>query len=151
MNKTLNKKDLALFAVKLAKSISPKDCILLKGDLGAGKTFFAKNFISSFYEAEIEVNSPSFNIVQTYLTKSFTIWHFDLYRLKSFEEIFEIGIEQALDEGVSIIEWPEIAGENFFKNYIEIKFDFTNDQNIRLISLRSNIRLINNLSKRGEI
>ena len=151
MKRIFNKENLANFANNLAKYIKPKISILLKGDLGAGKTFFAKQFISNFYEYNIEVSSPSFNIAHTYKTKSFTIWHFDLYRLKSWEEIFEIGIEQALDEGIAIIEWPEIIGDDFFKNYIEIRFNFTDDQNTRLITLKSDINLVHNLFNRGEI
>lgn len=97
------------FTANLAKLITTGDVIALKGDLGAGKTTLAKYLIKHLTHQEMEVTSPTFNLVQLYDAPNFTIWHFDLYRLKSPNELIEIGLDEALSSGVSIIEWPEIA------------------------------------------
>lgn len=97
------------FAAKLAKNIAVGDVIALQGDLGAGKTALAKCIINHLVSEPVEVTSPTFNLVQLYETPEFIIWHFDLYRLKSAGELIEIGLDEALTNGVSLIEWPEIA------------------------------------------
>lgn len=95
-------------AEKISKLVTIGDVIELKGDLGAGKTTFARYFINSLLEKEEDILSPTFNIVHPYHTKNFTIWHFDLYRIEDINEVEEIGIFDAFDEGVSLIEWPQI-------------------------------------------
>ena len=97
------------FASFLAPHFIVGDVIELKGDLGAGKTTLAQYIIKKLAGAEVEVTSPTFNIVQLYDAPNFTIWHFDLYRVKSAGELVEIGLDEALNSGVSLIEWPEIA------------------------------------------
>ena len=88
-------------------SIAKKgDVFALYGTLGMGKSVFSRAFIKSLTSAN-EVPSPTFTLVQVYEAKDFDIYHFDLYRLKSPEEIFEIGMEEALYDGVCLIEWPE--------------------------------------------
>lgn len=82
------------------------DIIFLEGPLGAGKTTFSRFFIQSLVEEKIDVPSPTFNLVNVYETALYPLWHFDLYRLTHPEEIFQIGIEEALTNGVLLIEWP---------------------------------------------
>lgn len=90
----------------LACLLRPGDVILLRGELGAGKTSLARGLISTLCEAE-EIPSPTYTLVQTYKTPNFEIWHFDLYRLEDPGDVWELGIEDALEHGVCLIEWPE--------------------------------------------
>ena len=108
------------FAARLALLCDPKDVIALYGDLGAGKTVFSRAFIRSCGLPEEEVPSPTFTLVQLYDAPDFCIYHFDLYRLKSAEEIFELGMEEALYDGVSLIEWPDKMGGYLPKNCARI-------------------------------
>lgn len=112
--------DTRRFASLLAQNVKVGDVIELRGDLGAGKTTLAKYIINNLAGVDVEVTSPTFNIVQLYDTPSFTVWHFDLYRLKSPHELVEIGLDEALDCGVSLIEWPEIASHLLPKDRVVI-------------------------------
>ena len=98
------------FAAALAPDLRPGDCLCLRGDLGAGKSVFARALIRTLAgDANLPVPSPTFTLVQTYDTPAGTVWHFDLYRLKEADEVFELGWDDALADGVVIIEWPERA------------------------------------------
>ena len=99
----------AAFAARISALAEIGDVIALKGDLGCGKTSFARSFIRARGGTE-EVPSPTFTLVQIYELPSAAIWHFDLYRIKSPEEAWELGIEDAFSEGISLIEWPERLG-----------------------------------------
>ena len=100
------------FAENMAKQTKKGDIILLNGDLGSGKTFFSNAFINYFNKIENreieQITSPTFNIVKTYKTNNFTIYHFDLYRIKDIEEVYELDVEDAF-ENVSLIEWPDVV------------------------------------------
>jgi tRNA threonylcarbamoyladenosine biosynthesis protein TsaE len=95
-------------AARLAAVARAGDVIALQGPLGSGKTTFARGFIRASGTGREEVPSPTFTLVETYAVPGRpVIWHFDLYRLERAEEIYELGIEDAFAEGVSLIEWPE--------------------------------------------
>ena len=96
-------------AEKIAQIAKKGDVFALHGNLGVGKSVFARAFIKKLTHAK-EVPSPTFTLVQEYEASNFSIFHFDLYRLKSPDEVFEIGFEEAVYGGVSLIEWPEKAG-----------------------------------------
>lgn len=99
------------FAQKCADEAQNKDIFTLQGPMGAGKSEFARYFIRHLMgDNKLDVPSPTFTLVQTYETRNFPIWHFDLYRLEDAEEIYEIGWEEALSNGVLLIEWPERLG-----------------------------------------
>jgi tRNA threonylcarbamoyladenosine biosynthesis protein TsaE len=113
----------AAFAGRISALAAVGDIIALKGDLGAGKTTFARGFIRARGGTE-EVPSPTFTLVQIYDLGSAVVWHFDLYRLKSPEEAWELGIEDAFAGGVSLIEWPERLGPVLPRRRLEIEFLF---------------------------
>jgi tRNA threonylcarbamoyladenosine biosynthesis protein TsaE len=97
-------------AADLARHTRQGDVIGLSGPLGSGKTTFARAFIGAGIGAG-EVPSPTFTLVEVY--QSLTgpaVWHFDLYRLEKPEDAYELGIEDAFAEGISLIEWPERLG-----------------------------------------
>ena len=113
----------AAFAARIAALAEIGDVIALKGDLGAGKTTFARAFIRACGGME-EVPSPTFTLVQIYDLATAAIWHFDLYRLKSPDEAWELGIEDAFGGGISLIEWPEQLGHLLPRYRLEITFLF---------------------------
>lgn len=122
------KNDMAKFAQRLALSID-KPCILgLKGSLGAGKSFFAREFINALSSCKINVPSPTFNLVYSYDTKKGEVFHFDLYRLKNAAELENIGFFDAIQNTICLIEWPEIAQKFLLKNYIEIEIICAEDE-----------------------
>ncbi len=104
----------------IADEIFPKlqhKILLLKGNLGAGKTTFTQFLIKKFKSDDV-VTSPTYSIVNEYHTPEGKIFHFDLYRLKNSEEVYDIGIDEYLDQAqFCIIEWPEI-----FQNELEEAF-----------------------------
>lgn len=108
MIKLKNLEDTNKFAEKIAILVQPGAVIFLKGDLGTGKTTFAKAFAKAL---GTDAKSPSFGLVNIYEGDQ-VISHLDLYRLKSYEEALGIGIEEILDDdSIKLIEWPEILGD----------------------------------------
>lgn len=104
----------------MAQDAKPLQCYALFGNLGAGKSFFARSFINALQREKSEILSPTFNLVYSYETKIGKVFHFDLYRLKNASELENIGFFEALHNSLTIIEWPEIAMEFLPKNLIEI-------------------------------
>jgi tRNA threonylcarbamoyladenosine biosynthesis protein TsaE len=99
-----------MLATQLAARARPGDVIALSGELGAGKTSFARAFIRA-RGGDDAVPSPTFTLVQFYDLPGGTVWHFDLYRLRHAEEVWELGIEDAFRDGISLIEWPDRLGD----------------------------------------
>jgi tRNA threonylcarbamoyl adenosine modification protein YjeE len=97
---------------ELALTVKPGDCIALVGDLGAGKSTLARALIRAIADdADLEVPSPTFTIVQAYALR-FPVAHLDLYRLSDVSELDELGIDEMLSDGVCLVEWPEIAARD---------------------------------------
>lgn len=121
---SFSEQDTAELAVQFSHIAKRGDVFALYGTLGVGKSFFARAFIQELTK-EKEVPSPTFTLVQSYDSANFVINHFDLYRLKDPDEVFELGFEEAVYQGVTLIEWPEKAGtwlpQDIFKIEISIK------------------------------
>jgi len=99
--------DTKAMAKAFAELLVPGDTVLLFGNLGAGKSFFARSLIQSRFGTEIDVPSPTFTLVQTYEHPDGDIWHCDLYRLTDPIEVVELGLDDAFDDSICLIEWPE--------------------------------------------
>lgn len=116
MEKSLKLKTLDqsyLVANLLARHLSAGDAIYLKGPVGAGKTEIARRIIQSLQAAEgvaEDVPSPTFTLVQTYQAGDLEVWHADLYRLSTLDELHELGLFEAMDNALVLIEWPERMG-----------------------------------------
>ena len=98
------------FAHELGAVLAIGDIVLLRGDIGAGKSFIARGVIQSLQEFPEDIPSPTFTLVQTYETFVGEVWHADLYRLSSVVEVEELGLLQAFDSAICLIEWPDILG-----------------------------------------
>lgn len=114
----------AALAARIATVAGRGDVIALKGDLGVGKTTFARAFIHARGAVDEEVPSPTFTLVQIYETPDAAIWHFDLYRLNAADEAWELGIEEAFASGIALIEWPERLGLLLPRYCLEIALEF---------------------------
>ena len=102
--------DTAEFARRIGARLLPGDVILLDGPIGAGKTHFARALIKSLLLEDEDVPSPTFTLVQTYETRNGPLWHADLYRITSDMEIEELGLVEAFETAICLVEWPERLG-----------------------------------------
>lgn len=129
-----NLKDLEGFAKKLSKILKAGDVFLLHGDLGAGKTTLTQQ-IAKNLKITSPVTSPTFNLVNFYNEGSLPLYHVDLYRLESPEEIESLDLDSFLyPEGVSFIEWAKRAEDYMPRKAIEININFENGKRILSIS-----------------
>lgn len=115
------------FAQECAKKCLHSHMITLNGTLGAGKTTFARDFIRTLTYEDIDVPSPTFTLVQEYETSKGILRHFDLYRLENNEEIYEIGWEDAIVNGINLIEWPDRLGALLPKKRTDILIEIISD------------------------
>ena len=105
-----NESETVQAAAKLAHELQPGDFVFLHGNLGAGKTVFARALVRALSGDEsLEVPSPTFTLLQTYDSEKGPVNHYDLYRLKDPDEVFELGWEESVN-GITIVEWPERLG-----------------------------------------
>ena len=121
---------------KILSNLSKTDCIFLFGELGSGKTTFARSLIHQMQKKnkvqKTEVPSPTFNLLYEYEIKSLKVMHYDLYRLKTNTEIEQLGIFEDSANTVSIIEWPEKMKKKI-ENRLEITFYHETDEESRKI------------------
>ena len=109
--------------------------VILIGNLGTGKSVLARAFIRAYCQTDEDIPSPTFNLVQNYDMGAAPVFHFDLYRLKSEEEVWELGVEEAFADGISLIEWPERLGNWLPINRLEILIMPGNEEKSRKIRL----------------
>lgn len=130
--------DTKKIAYNLASQLNKGDIVVLSGDLGAGKTKFVEGFLS-YFNLEDEISSPTFTIINEYITKNVNIYHFDVYRLSDSSEFYSIGGEEYFDNGICLIEWGELILDALPSEYIHISIN-KNQKNLNSRTL--NIKLI---------
>ena len=131
-------KDTQTFSKKISKSIKPGDIIFLYGEIGVGKTTFVR-FLINHLEVknniqQSEVLSPTFNIVYDYQVGKINILHYDLYRLKNYKDILQLGIFENSKENVKIIEWPELIKPKP-KDRVDIIFKYSKLKSSREVKI----------------
>ena len=142
--KTLNlasADETADLARRFAQHIMPADIMLLSGEIGAGKTHFARSLIHALQEpfgTPEEVPSPTFTRVQTYPVGKAEIWHADLYRLGSVDEIAELGLFDAFLNTICLVEWPERLGKTTPERHLALRFQQGKTDDARLLDITAN-------------
>ena len=109
-------------AKKLANNLKKGDVVVLAGELGSGKTKFVQGVLK-YFNLENEISSPTFTIVNEYVTPTINIFHFDLYRLEDIDEFYAIGGDEYFDKGICIFEWGEILEAELKQKYIKISYE----------------------------
>jgi len=131
-------KDTQNFSKNISKIISAGDIIFLYGEIGAGKTTFARFFIN-YLESKngiknSDVLSPTFNIVYDYDVGNIKILHYDLYRLKNYKDISQLGIFETSNDSIKIVEWPELI-ESKPKDRVDIQFQYSKLKDSRKVEI----------------
>ncbi len=123
-------------AKRFGAVLGPGDCVLLVGGIGAGKTHFCRSLIQSLLREPEDVPSPTFTLVQTYDSPTSQIWHADLYRLSDPQEVFELGLSDAFDTAICLIEWPDRLGPDTPKDALTLRLEpDIADENTRKLTL----------------
>ncbi len=144
----LTEHQLCRLAEDIAFALKPGDVLALKGDLGAGKTTFARAVIRAISGVgDLEIPSPTFTLVQSYSAGRFDVAHFDLYRLAAPEELHELGLDHALTKGVAIIEWPERAAHLLPDDQFVVHLNDTGDPVTRYVTLEASAPLAARLER----
>ena len=127
------------FAIRFLKKIKPKDVILIYGEMGVGKTTFVKYLINGLQKKNnqiiTEVTSPTFNILNEYQIKKIKINHYDLYRLKSADELKDLNLFDNKSDTITLIEWPQIIIEKP-KQSIELNFEYEKNYQKRSVQVK---------------
>jgi|TARA_B100001063_G_scaffold156733_1_gene146173 tRNA threonylcarbamoyladenosine biosynthesis protein TsaE len=126
-------------ASKFLKKLKPGNIVFLYGELGVGKTTFIRHLINGFQKKNkleiTNVTSPTFNLLNEYQINQIKINHYDLFRLKSAEEIKNLGLFEESNDTIVLIEWPQIIKEKP-KNLIELIFEYENDHQTRSVQIK---------------
>ncbi|MEM8536525.1 MAG: tRNA (adenosine(37)-N6)-threonylcarbamoyltransferase complex ATPase subunit type 1 TsaE [Pseudomonadota bacterium] len=109
-------------AQAMARIVRPGDTLLLSGAIGAGKSAFARGLIRARLGRAEDVPSPTFTLVQTYDAPDGDIWHCDLYRLTHPDEALELGLEEAFETAICLIEWPDRLGDAAPPDALDLTF-----------------------------
>ncbi len=133
--KSSNPDDTCAMARRLGALLNAGDVLLLSGDIGAGKTHFARCLIQSLLPQPEDVPSPTYTIVQTYPGPNCEIWHADLYRLPGPNEVIELGLIDAFDTAICLIEWPDRLGDLAPPLALKLDFVLDGDEDARKVTL----------------
>ena len=136
-------------AAEVARRARAGDVIALRGELGSGKTSFARGFIRALGRGDEEVPSPTFTLVEQYDLDRLQVWHFDLYRLAKPEDAYELGLEEALAGGVLLIEWPERLGPLLPRERLDVTLSAGSSPSRRRAVLRGSPRWAERLGEIG--
>ena len=117
-----NETETSRLGASLAELLVAGDTLLLEGPIGAGKTHLARAIIQARLKVPEDVPSPTFTLVQTYEADSCEIWHADLYRLTDSSELIELGLAEAFEAAIVLIEWPDRLGDIAPPNALRIRF-----------------------------
>ncbi|WP_323767887.1 tRNA (adenosine(37)-N6)-threonylcarbamoyltransferase complex ATPase subunit type 1 TsaE [Antarctobacter sp.] len=123
------------FAQRIGAALRPGDVLLLSGQIGAGKTHFARCLIQSLLEVPEDVPSPTFTLVQTYDTTAGELWHADLYRLTGPDESVELGLTEAFETAICLVEWPDRLQELAPKDALRLSFAAATEEDTRHVTL----------------
>ena len=130
-----NEEDTRALGLEIADALEPGDIVALIGDLGTGKTALTK-YIAEGLGIKEEISSPTFTIVKEYKSGRLPLYHFDVYRLGSGEELLDIGAEEMLEgDGVCVIEWADIAADVLPADALVVKLDYGEDAGSRFVEL----------------
>ncbi len=121
----------------IGAQLVPGDVLLLEGEIGAGKTHFARSLILSLLAAHEDIPSPTFTLVQTYDGPACEIWHADLYRLTSPDEIVELGLTDAFEDAICLVEWPDRLADLAPTSALTLAFEMTAEKGHRALVLRA--------------
>jgi tRNA threonylcarbamoyladenosine biosynthesis protein TsaE len=133
--------DAAELAANFATHLKGGDCVLLSGPVGAGKTHFARSILQTMMArdgAVEDIPSPTFTLVQVYDTSAGEVWHTDLYRLAHVDELTELGLDDAFDTAVTLVEWPDRLGDTRPARHLDLMFSMPDlDTDVRILDLES--------------
>jgi tRNA threonylcarbamoyladenosine biosynthesis protein TsaE len=124
------------FARAMGAFLRPGDVILLEGGIGAGKTHFARCLIQSLLHVPEDVPSPTFTLVQEYDTQAGALWHADLYRLGGPDEIIELGLTDAFETAICLVEWPDRLGDLRPETALTLQFADGPEEDSRRLTMR---------------
>jgi len=127
----------AALGAAIAAQLRPGEAVCLSGPLGAGKSVLARGLVRALTSPQEEAPSPTFTLIQFYEGRSFPVAHLDLYRLKAPEEAEELGLEEALEVGAAVIEWPERLGGALPPDRLEVALQPDPATEERLARLRA--------------
>ena len=126
-----NEDDTRALGIRIADALEPGDVVALIGDLGTGKTALTK-YIAAGLGITEEINSPTFTIVKEYRSGRLPLYHFDVYRLGSGEELLDIGAEEMLDgDGACGIEWADIVADVLPADALAVRLEYGENEGER--------------------
>ena len=125
----------ARLGAAIAAELKPGEAVCLTGPLGAGKSTLARALVRALTTPDEEAPSPTFTLVQFYEGPRLSIAHFDLYRLTNPDEAYEIGLDEALDVGAAVIEWPERLAGRLPPDRLDVEITLTEDEAGRRVRL----------------